>query len=107
MTMDQLILKLIEQTPSTAAVIVVVVIFTKFTSKRDAVWQKLHTEAIAEHLDARKASKDALDRNTEAMIKNIEASTKLSDRIMRIESVCPITRGDLANMASMRHQSGQ
>ena len=86
MTMDQLILKIMEQLPSTAAVIAVVIIFVKYNSKRDEIWIDLHKE----HLEARKVSGMALMDNTKALAQNTQAFQQMCERLEGIEYFCPV-----------------
>lgn len=81
-------LKIIEQLPSTAAVIVVVIIFVKYIAKRDDLWTELHKE----HLEARKISGEALKANTEALAKNTAAFVSMTERLEGIDYFCPVAQ---------------
>jgi len=95
-------LKLVEQLPSTAAVIIVVVIFVKYITKRDDIWTELH----AEHLEARKVALVALQQNTEALAKNTLAFQQVASRLEGIEYFCPVAL-EHSQIKVVKHQSRQ
>jgi hypothetical protein len=82
---DKLIENLVDQVPSTVAVIVVVMVFIKYIARRDEFWKELHED----HMEARRLSRECLDKNTFAMHENTMASHRLTEHLLEIRSVCP------------------
>lgn len=91
---EQMVQHFIDQSPSTAAVIILVVIFTKYISKRDRSWETTHREEIREHLAAREESREAIMSNTKAMMENTSSNIRLIEKLDRLTAVCPLGKVD-------------
>jgi len=94
---EPILAKLLEQMPSTAAVIVVVIIFVRFVREREGTYRQLHEE----HLVERTLSRGAIDRNTDAMLKEVAAKQELTDRLRSIDAICPIAKRERENGLGM------
>lgn len=92
--MEQMIQHFIDQSPTTAAVIILVVIFTKYISRRDKAWEAAHREEVREHLQARNESREAITHNTAAMMENTASNIRLIEKLDRLTAVCPLGKVD-------------
>ena len=89
--------------PSTFAVIVVVVLFIRYLSKRDgerqetdkardASFEAFIKEILREHLEAREQSRHAINANTEAMSENTKSNIRLLDKLDSLRAICPYNK---------------
>ena len=91
---ENLIKHFLEQSPTTAAMIVLVLIFTKYIAKRDKSWESLHREEIKDHLMAREESRAAILSNTQAMMENTASNVRLIEKLNQMTAVCPLGKVD-------------
>lgn len=80
---ENMVQEFLKQSPSTASVLILVVLFIKYISKRDKAWEMAHKEEVRDHLEAREASRAAILDNTKAMVRLIE-------KLDGLTAICPI-----------------
>lgn len=91
---DTLIKHFLEQSPTTGAMIILVLIFTKYISKRDKSWEASHKEEVRDHLIAREESRAAIMSNTQAMMENTASNMRLIEKLDRLTAICPLGKVD-------------
>lgn len=88
--MDTIIKEFIKDAPGIGALIVIVVYFLRYLKERDKMWQVMHDE----HIEARKLSRESIDRNSDRLHENTDSNHKLADRIDKIQFFCPMATSE-------------
>lgn len=101
---DSLIKHFLEQSPTTGAMIILVLIFTKYISKRDKAWDVSHREEIRDHLIAREESRSAILSNTQAMMENTASNIRLIEKLDRLTAICPLGKVDKELEVVVKHK---
>ncbi len=85
--MDNILLELIKQAPVVGAILVLVWIFNRsFERTQDRLIVVLY-ELQGEHVAARKVSREALDRNTEAFVEYTRMAQQATDKLEMLSRV--------------------
>lgn len=79
--MDPIWAKLIEQSPGVAGVVIVAWLFIRFLKSERRIVMKAIIDMHQEHIEARRLTRDAIDRNNERLTENIRVTQHNSDQL--------------------------
>lgn len=79
--MDQIIEKLFVNAPGPAAIVIVVLIFTKFIKSQRRQDLAFFTQLHEDHLDARKLTREAIKENSAALQGHMVAMQRYTDSL--------------------------
>ena len=83
--MEKLLTEIGGQAPSLAVLVVVVWMFLKFMKEMRKEFFETMANLNQEHINARKITHEIIERNTLALLANVEANTKMSSRMTLLE----------------------
>ena len=83
--MEKLLTEVGGQVPSLVVLVVVVWMFLRFMHEMRKEFSETMSSLNQEHINARKITHEIIERNTLALLSNVEGTQKLSSRIAMLE----------------------
>jgi len=95
------LIELLKQAPPLALMVLVVVIFLKYLSGRDKTFTTVIEKVSAEHLEARRASRETIERCSTALERNAETRVEMSGYLGRLSQA--LDRRENSNKHNNQH----